>query len=175
MAKEAAKTKIKFDRLDTNKTYGTINPPLHISGSSEPAHFEQNELFYTQAGALIESALTKDQKATLENMRLMAEADAAANAARTARLKDAGLDDKKIADLTHSLAPTDADKEKDVVTKSADIDLRSWVLGQQTAPFDKVQGAIRSIYGKQVTLFADAVAFLGNEYGLDENELRKQP
>lgn len=68
--------------LDREKPFGVVTPP------ENNAHFMQGPYYYDAEGKLVEGLLTHEQRAAMEEAKLEAEADAAAEAARQQKLAE---------------------------------------------------------------------------------------
>ncbi len=155
-------------KIDAKRPYGEIHPNL------DGALFEQDGLFFDAAGLLLEDKLTPDQRKALEEREARAKAERAAEAARRKALAEAGLLDE--GEVQSEAGAKKARKAAAAAAETAKNgegpDLAQWARGAVQLPFDKVQNAVRELYGRQVTNVTDAIDVVAEALSIPAEELR---
>lgn len=149
-------------RMDRSKYFSTIHGERQPGDEHRHAHFAQDGLFFDASGHLILELVPEDKKAAVEaRLRKMNKTTGEKRAVPSVPA-DA-------ADQTDDSDPDDDDEDdeagagddaSDPSSNSDDVNLESWLRGEQQVQWFKVAAAIRDRFKKQVANAADAVVFL---------------
>lgn len=157
-----ADTDLAYPTLDRSKPFGIHTPPW------DNAHFEQGGFHFDVAGNICKEKLDDAAIARLKRTTALAEAESAADKARRAALKKAGIDADD---------PQLATKALDALAKQADagsdeIDLVAWAKAQVAYPFTKVRGALAEKHSFMATDTRAAIAFMVDEKLIDADDVK---
>ena len=120
--------------LDNRRHYGSVHPP------ESDCHFHQDGFYFNAAGELVESVLDEKQREKLRRLTAQREADAAAEKARLAVYKKAGVEAEP---EQPRVPPLDQLQQIDVV---GNVDLIGWAKGIKQYAFFTVRNAAQSEY-----------------------------
>jgi hypothetical protein len=120
-------------RLDRRKHFGSVHPP------ENNCHFHQDGFYFDAAGDLVESVLDEKGRDKLRRLTAQREADAAAEKARLAVFKKAGVD----AEPDEPKAPVPAVEPGEPV---GNVDLIGWAKGVKQYAFFTVRNAAQAEY-----------------------------
>lgn len=153
---------LKLPTLDRSKPFGEHHPPWN------DAHFEQGGFHFDVDGKIVEDTLTPEAVAKLRKMKAIDEADAAADRARRAALKKAGIeaDDPELTTKALDALAAQADKAPEA------IDLVAWATAKAAYPFSKVRGFLAEEHNFLATDTRSAIAFMVDQKMIDEADVK---
>lgn len=157
-------TDLNYPTLDRSKPFGIHTPPW---GN---AHFEQGGFHFTVNGDICKETLDDEAIGRLKRKSALAEAEAAADKARRAALKKAGIDpdDPQIAaKAIDALANASA-----ADPGAGEIDLVAWAKAEKAYPFGKVRGALAEQHNFMATDTRAAIAFMVDNKLIDPDAVK---
>ena len=119
--------------LDKRRHFGSVHPP------ENDCHFHQDGFYFNAAGDLVEGVLDAPQREKLRRLTAQREADAAAEKARLAVYKKAGVE----AEPEQPRAPAPAVDPGEPV---GNVDLIGWAKGLKQYAFFTVRNAAQAEY-----------------------------
>jgi hypothetical protein len=153
------------DTLDRSRPYGTVH-----GETTDGAFFEQDGLLFDNEGLLLEHLMTAEQKKSLELVKAKRHAEAMAQEAYAAAMKDAGMTDVPPGAppvIVSENAPPPAADPGD-----AKVDLLAWMKGEQKYQFFAVTKAMREQYGFAASDKSSVVKFLQDTLNLPDSAIR---